>query len=79
MFAAAASWRHVIEADRRVVERVEHREVALAGHAERDVGAVHDQLVDENLAAAAAHSSIGRSKKTVGRCSFGFSSSAGST
>ena len=41
--------------DRRVVQAVEHLEEALAGHAEDDVGAVHDELVDEQLAAAAAH------------------------
>ena len=35
------------EADRAVVERVEHGEVALAGDAEGDVDAVDVQLVDE--------------------------------
>ena len=38
------------EADRRVVERVEHRQVALAGHAEGDVHPVHHELVDEEPA-----------------------------
>jgi len=32
---------------RRVVERVEHGEVALAGHTEGNIGAERDQLVDE--------------------------------
>ena len=36
------------DGDRRVVQRVEDREVALAGHAEEMVDAVHDELVDEN-------------------------------
>ena len=39
------------EADRRVVERVEHGQVALAGHAEGDVHPVDDELVDEEPAA----------------------------
>ena len=38
--------------DRRVVEAVEDVEVALARHAERELGAVDDELVDEELAAA---------------------------
>ncbi len=48
------------QADRRVVEAVEHREEALARHAEDDVGAVDDELVDEQLAAVAAHSRSSR-------------------
>ena len=56
MFAAPASWRQVIEPDRRVVEAVEHREEALARNAEDRVGAVDDELVDEELAAVPAHS-----------------------
>lgn len=39
---------------RRIVQRVEHLEVALARHAERHVGAVDEELVDEDPAAAAA-------------------------
>ena len=39
------------QADRRVVEAVEHREEALARDAEDRVGAVDDELVDEQLAA----------------------------
>ena len=39
------------EADRRVVERVEHCQVALAGDAEGDVHPVDDELVDEEPAA----------------------------
>ena len=38
-----------------VVERVEHGEVALARDAEREVDAVDDELVDEELSAGAAH------------------------
>ena len=55
MFAAAASWRHEIKPDVRVVERVEHGQVALARHAERVLDAVQLELVDEDLAAGAAH------------------------
>ena len=41
------------EPDRRVVERVEHREIALAGNAERELDAVQRQLVDQHLTAGA--------------------------
>ena len=51
MFAAPASWRHVIRRIGDLVEPVEQREVALAGHAERDLGAVDRELVGEQLAA----------------------------
>ena len=54
MFAAAASWRQEIEPDVGVVERVEHGQVALPGHAERVLDAVQLELVDEDLAAGAA-------------------------
>jgi hypothetical protein len=37
----------------RVVERVEHREIAFAGHAETAPGAEGDQAVDEELATVA--------------------------
>ena len=63
--------------DRRVVERVEHRQVALAGDAEGQLDAVQLELVDERLAAA-SHRSTGCSRRIVARWSFGFSSSAGS-
>ena len=63
------------EPDRRVVERVEHGEEALAGEAEREVGAVQLELVDDDPAAG-PHS--GTSSRTRARWSFGFSSSAGS-
>ena len=80
MFAAPPSWRVTTRRMRRVVQRVEHRQVALAGDAEREVGAVQDELVDEDLPAAAAHGrTTGCSKYTVGRWVFGFSASAGST
>ncbi len=42
------------EADRAVAERVEDLEVALARYAEGEVGAVDDELVDEDLPAGAA-------------------------
>ena len=42
-------------ADRRVVQRVEHREVALARHAEGEVDAVQLELVDEDPAARPHH------------------------
>ena len=59
-------------ADLAVVQRVEQREVALAGHAERELGAVDPQLVDQDLAAGAkiallghrVSSSIGPGKKS---------------
>ena len=44
----------------RVVERVEHREIALAGHAEREVGAVNAELVDQDLPAGARGGGHGR-------------------
>ena len=52
----------------RVVQRVEHREVALAGNAERVVDAVDQQLVDENAAAGASHD---RAFLEVRQCSAG--------
>jgi hypothetical protein len=61
--------------DRRVVERVEDGQVALAREAESQVGAVQLELVDEDLPAC---SQRGTSSRTVARCSFGRSSSAGS-
>ena len=65
------------EPDRRVVERVEHGQEALAGQAEREVDPVQLELVDED-AAAVSHRSSGSSRRTVARCSFGLASSAGS-
>ncbi len=50
------------EPDRGVVERVEHREVALAGHPVTPVDAVNDELVDEELAARSHRRLIGCSK-----------------
>ena len=44
------------QADRRVIEAVEQREEALARNAEDGVGAMDDELVDEELAAVPAHS-----------------------
>ena len=69
------------EPERRVVEGIEHREVALTGDAEREVGAVHDQLVDEKPAAR-PHATGRRSacsRYTVAFWSFGRSSSAAFT
>ena len=43
-----------------VAQRVEHGQVALAGDAEQQVGAVDAELVDEDLPAAAAHSGSSR-------------------
>ena len=60
MFAAPASWRHVISRIGDVVEAVEHREEALARDAEDGVRAVDDELVDEELAAVPAHSCCSR-------------------
>ena len=50
------------EADRRVVERIEHGQVALTGHAERDVDAVDDELVDDELPAGSHLRGMGCSK-----------------
>ena len=66
------------EADGRVVERVENRQVALARQAEGEVGAVQLELVDEDLPAG-PHNPSGSSESTVARWSRGLSSSAGST
>ena len=79
MFAAPPSWRVTIEPQRRVVQRVEHREVALAGHAEGQVGPVQHELVDEDLPAAARQRATGCSRKIVARWVLGLSASAGST
>ncbi len=65
------------EPDRRVVERVEDREIALPRHTERELDPVELELVDERLPAR-SHRSTGCSRKIVARWSFGFSSSAGS-
>ena len=69
------------EPDRRVVERVEHGEVALAGDAEGQLDAVDDELVDEELCPPRPHVQRERGARgsTVGFWSFGRSSSAGST
>ncbi len=65
------------EPDRRVVERVEHGQEALARQAEGEVDAVQLELVDEDPAAA-PHCGSGSSRRTVARWSFGLPSSAGS-
>jgi hypothetical protein len=66
------------EPERPVDERVEQPEVALAGDPEREVGALRDELVGQDLPARSHHSDTVSSRKTVARWSFGFSSSAGS-
>ena len=80
MFAAPPSCRQTTSRIARVVQRVEQREVALAGHAERGVDGMHAQLVGHDAAAGAyGHgSSMGSSSRTVALCSSGSSSSAGS-
>ena len=66
------------EAERRVVEGIEHGEVALAGDAEGDVDAVHDELVDEEPAAVLTSEAAGaRGRRSL--LQLGRSSSAGST
>ena len=50
---------------RDVVKRVEHGQVRLARHAERHVCAVHEQLVDEHLPAAARSGGHGAGSATV--------------
>ena len=72
MFAAPTSWRQRDEADRRVVQGVEHGEVALAGHAECDVDAVDDELVDEELPAGPQRQErAGARGRRSAVCSFG--------
>ena len=44
------------------MERVEHRQIALARHAESHVDAVDDELVDEDLAARPHLREMGCSK-----------------
>ena len=79
MFAAPLSWRVTIEPQRRVVERVEDGQVALAGDAEGQVGPVQHELVDQDLPAAARQRRTGCSRKIVARWVLGLSASAGST
>ena len=74
------------EADRiaRVVQRVEHGQVALARHAEGELDAVDPELVDQDLGRRCALTAgPGRtrlaSRKTVALWVLGFSASAGST
>ena len=67
------------QAQRRVVQRVEHRQVALAGDAEGQVGPVQHELVDQDLPAAARQRRTGCSRKIVARWVLGLSASDGST
>jgi hypothetical protein len=65
----------------RVAERVERREVALSRNAEDRVDPVDPELVDEDAPAGSHAPNVrgsGSSSRIVARCSFGFSSSAGS-
>ena len=84
MFAAPRLVARGDEPQRAVVQGVEDGEVALAGHAEGQLGAVQHELVDEDLAAGAAHRAApgapsSCSRKTVARWVLGLSASAGST
>ncbi len=77
MLAAPASWRQTMKriASRALVERVEHREVALARHAEREVHAVADQRIDKQLAAASGrHRPSAHSCRTAKPLAFSISS-----
>ena len=56
------------EADRAVAQRVEDVDVALARHAEREIGAVDRELVDEQLPAGAT-ARLGRHSGTAIGCS----------
>src|SRR6185437_3269544 len=67
------------QAQRRVVQGVEHRQVALPGDAEGEIGAVQHELVDQDLPAAARQRRTGCSRKIVARWVLGLSASAGST
>jgi hypothetical protein len=53
MNAAPPSWRLMTKRMLRIVQCVEHVEVAFAGHAEGGVHAVDLECVDQDLAAAA--------------------------
>ncbi len=57
--AALVTTRDQLDALARAVQGVEHRQVAFAGHAEREVRAVNDELIDENLPAGALHKKKG--------------------
>ena len=59
MFAAPDSWRHVISRIGESYSASSTREEALARDAEAMFDAVHDELVDQHLAAA-AHSGASR-------------------
>ena len=63
----------------RVVERVERGEVALAGDAEDESTPCSSSWSTRIRPPRARHGSTGSSKKTVARCVFGLSASAGST
>ena len=54
------------EADRAVAERVEDVDVALARDAERELGAVDGELVDQELAAGAAARLVRHSGRVIG-------------
>jgi hypothetical protein len=58
------------EAQRRVVQRVEDGQVALARDAEGQVGPVQHELVDQDLPAAARQRRTGCSRKIVARWSW---------
>jgi hypothetical protein len=53
--AAFVAARDQLDALTRAIQGVEDRKVTFAGHAEREVGAVNDQLIDEYLPAGAVH------------------------
>ena len=59
------------EADRGVVEGIEHGEVALAGNAERQLDPVDDELVDDEPAAGPHVRRSGCSRYTVGSLQLG--------
>ena len=68
----------------RIMERVEHREIALAGYAESVLDTVHLERVDQNLRGGPRlelmlHRLMTSSQKTWYCWVFGFSPSSGST
>ena len=51
--------------NRRIVQRIEHRQKAFAGYAERVLHAVRNELVDDDLSASAQHC-LGRGRGSWG-------------
>ncbi len=53
IMAAPPSWRHTVTRDVGIVQRIEHRQVAFAGHAKELLHTMGDELLHQDLAAGA--------------------------